>query len=221
MEKIKLFVIDDHKLFVEGIISLLGDEQHFHVVGFANSGVEFLNNSLHEDVDVYLLDINMPEISGIELARKIREKQGKAGILAITMYDDFDYVEKMIKSGVTGYILKSASIQELTQAIETVARGEKFFGREIREFLFNKIGSQTSLKDNDLISSDTGKLTRRETEILILIAKEFSTRQIAEKLFISERTVETHRKNIFSKTNAKTLIGLSKYAIQHGIVAIE
>lgn len=220
MERIKIFIIDDHKLFVEGISSLLSDDPRFEVVGYALSGNEFLK--IHEDLDigVYLLDINMPEISGVELARQIKESKPDAKILALTMYEDFSYVEKMIKSGAAGYVLKSASLPELSKAIEVVASGKKYFGDEIQEMVFNKISGK-SVMDEKSSTSDELSLTKREIEILSLIAKEFTTQQIAEKLFISERTVETHRKNIFSKTKAKSVIGLSKLAIQQGYVDLE
>lgn len=222
MKKIKIFIVDDHKLFVEGICSLLSDEERFEIVGYTTSGHELLKNAGKLDVNVFLVDIKMPEISGIELTQEIIRLKPDAKILALTMYDDFNYVEKMIKSGASGYILKSAGLQELSNAIETVALGNKFFGKEIQEIVFNKIEGKFSLGEKDaLTDSDQVKLTQRETEIIALIASEYTTQQIAEKLFISERTVETHRKNIFSKTKAKSVIGLSKYAIQHGIVKLD
>ncbi len=218
MEKLKLFVVDDHKLFVEGIVSLLSDEPEFEVTGYALSGAAFLAIEEKIEVDVYLIDINMPGISGIELTRRLKEIKPAARILILTMYDDFKYVGMMIKSGASGYILKSANLQELTRAIQMVGQGHKYFGQEIQEMMFSKFGSNDP--DDEAFSDGKGqaKLTRREVEILSLIAREYSSRQIAEKLFISERTVETHRKNILSKTNAKTVVGLSKYAIRHGII---
>ncbi len=222
MKKIKIYVVDDHKLFVEGICSLLSDEECFEIVGYNTSGPEFLKTAGELDVNVFLVDINMPEISGIELTQELIRLKPDAKILALTMYDDYNYVEKMIKSGASGYILKSAGLQELSTAIETVASGNKIFGKGIQEIVFNKIEGKFSLGEKDTFT-DGGqvKLTPRETEILALIASEYTSQQIAEILFISERTVETHRKNIFSKTKAKSVVGLSKYAIQHGIIRLD
>jgi DNA-binding NarL/FixJ family response regulator len=217
MDTIKIYVIDDHKLFVEGIYSLLSDEPGFELMGYSLSAKEFLEIADNVKADVYLVDINMPEITGIELTRMIREMQPDARILALTMYEDFQYVEKMIKSGAHGYILKAANLHELIKAITSVAKGEKFLGQEIQDVVFNKIGSLEALETPD--DDVKGLLTPREKEILALIAKEYSNPEIAEKLFISERTVETHRKNIFSKTGAKSVIGLIRYAIQHNIVS--
>ncbi len=164
----------------------------------------------------------MPDISGIELTKKIKEHKPAARILAVTMYDDYRYIEKMIKSGASGYILKAANLKELITAINTVAKGEKFLGNEIQQVLFNKIGSDDRMKtEAERQQHDKALLSKREIEILSLIAKEYNNQQIAEKLFISERTVETHRKNIFSKTKVRTVIGLVKYAIKQGLIDYE
>jgi two-component system nitrate/nitrite response regulator NarL len=222
MERIKIFIVDDHKLFVEGISSLLSYGSDFEVVGFSLSGHEVLRIMDQIVADVFLIDINMPEISGIELTRQLRKKKPDAKVLALTMYDSIEYVEKMIKSGAIGYILKTASLQELSTAIRTVAQGRRFFGEDMQEMLFNRIGNG-GMENNPTTPSvnEKASLTKREIEILSLIGKEFTTQQIAAKLFISERTVETHRKNIFSKTRAKSVIGLSRYAIKHGYINFE
>jgi DNA-binding NarL/FixJ family response regulator len=217
MKSIRIFIVDDHKLFVEGLISLLSDDTDFVIVGYSLSANEFLSIYKHQDVDIYLMDINIPDIPGTQLAAIVKNDKHDAKILALTMYDDFDYVEKMISSGANGYILKSASIEELAHAIRTVASGNKYFGNEIQDIVFNNIVGKSKSK-NQGTESDLTLLTKREKEIISLIAQEYTTHQIAEKLFISERTVETHRKNIFSKTKAKSVIGLNKFAIKHGII---
>lgn len=220
MEKINVFIIDDHRLFADGISMLLADEPRFNILGYISSSKEFIERIGDLPAHVYLVDINIPEISGIEITKKIKEIRPQAKVLALTMYDDYDYIEKMVKNGADGYVLKSATIKELSTAILTLASGNKFFGAEIQEILFNKIGNKDVKEQEDnTIVKHKAKLTKRETEILILIAREYSTQQIAEKLFISERTVETHRKNIFAKTKAKSIIGLSKYALQNGLIS--
>jgi DNA-binding NarL/FixJ family response regulator len=220
MERIRITVIDDHKLFVDGICSLLADDEQFQIVESQLSPIKFLNKFEKGMADVYLVDINMPEMSGIELARKVMDKDPQAKILALTMFDEFQYVEDMIKSGASGYVLKSASLEELTDAVITVSSGKKYFGNSIQEMMFNKIRGKTSEENTSQTNPEQIKLTKREIEILTLIVKEYTTGQIADKLFISERTVETHRKNIFSKTKAKSVIGLSKYAIKSGIIKL-
>jgi DNA-binding NarL/FixJ family response regulator len=223
MNNVSVFIIDDHKLFVEGLCSLLADLQGFEITGFSMNPVDFLDKIDQHTADVYLVDINMPQLSGVQLTRKLKEWNPTIKILALTMYDEYEYVEKMIMAGASGYILKSASIQELTQAIRTVAEGAKFLGSDIQEVLFNKVEKSnaelyTRSYSNNIEPDAT--LTKREIEILILISKELTTQQIAEKLFISERTVETHRKNIFSKTKAKSVIGLSRYAEKYGYISV-
>jgi DNA-binding NarL/FixJ family response regulator len=161
----------------------------------------------------------MPQLSGVEVTAQLKKRYPEAKILALTMYDEYEYVEKMIVAGASGYILKSASIQELTHAIQMVAQGLKYLGSEIQNVLFNRVEKRNTGLDGSGMQQDTRPevtLTKREIEILVLIAKELTTPQIAERLFISERTVETHRKNIFSKTKAKSIIGLSKFAEKYG-----
>jgi DNA-binding NarL/FixJ family response regulator len=216
--KARIYIVDDHKLFVQGVISLLSDETDLEITGYSLSALDFLAGVEKLDVDVYLMDINMPDITGIELTRKLKDIKPEARVLALTMYDDFEYVENMIKSGADGYILKTASLEELSLAIKTVARGIKFFGNEIQEIVFNKIGGKGSANNPTSTSDDQANLTKREMEIISLIAKEYTTQEIAEKLFISTRTVETHRKNILSKTRVKSIIGLLKFAEQRGIL---
>lgn len=218
MKRMKIYIIDDHKLFAEGLSSLLVDDLEFDVIGYSLSASDYLSIADKINADIFLVDINMPDMSGIQLTRKIKQIQPKAKILALTMFGTFEFVEKMIKNGASGYILKTISHEELIRAIRTVAKGEIFFGNDIQKIIYNEIGGIEKMLDKGFHSnSDSPSLTNREKEILALIAKEYTTEQIAEKLFISERTVETHRKNIFSKTGAKSVVGLIRYAVQNGI----
>lgn len=220
MNRIKTYLIDDHKLFVEGISSLLEEEPTIELIGYSYSASEFLEKPDALEADVHLIDINMPEISGVELTRMIKDIRPEAKILALTMYHDFEYVERMIKSGADGYILKAADLHELVDAIRAVYKGEKFLGHEINEVVFHKIGSLEALESSAKKTSKS-LLTVREKEILALVAKELSNTDIANKLYISERTVETHRKNIFSKIGAKSIIGLIRYAVENDIVSFD
>ncbi len=218
MEKIRVYIIDDHKLFVEGIYSLISEETDLEVTGYSLLARDYLAKADQVGADVYLVDINMPEISGIELTHMIRERDPDAHVLALSMYDDIQFVEKMIRSGAIGYIQKAASMEELIKAIRTVAKGEKYLAQDIQDTVFSTLGNLSKLQDPE---EPENRLTRRELEVLQLIAKDYSTAEIADKLFISERTVETHRKNIFSKTDARTVIGLIRYAVKHGIINLD
>ncbi len=215
MKKIKLFLIDDHKLFIKGIISIFEENREIEVIGHAYSAKQYLNEPPVSEPDVILMDINMPDMTGIELTRIIKEKNPKAKILALSMFEDILYIQKMIQSGANGYVLKSADMQVLIEAIKTVANGGKFWDAEIRNTILEKVGAIDSEEFKDL---NQNKLSKRELEILNLITKEFSNSQIAEKLFISELTVETHRKNIMAKTKTRNAAGLVKFAIREGLV---
>jgi len=218
MEKIRVYIIDDHKLFVEGIVSLISEETDLEVTGYSLLARDYLAMADQVEADVYLVDINMPEISGIELTDMIIERNPDAHVLALSMYDDIQFVEKMIKSGAIGYIQKAASMEELIRAIRTVAQGQRYLAQDIQDTIFSTLGNLGKLQAPE---ETENKLTKRELEVLQLVAKDYSTAEIADKLFISERTVETHRKNIFSKTDARTVIGLIRYAVKHGIINLD
>lgn len=215
MKKIKLFLIDDHKLFIKGIMSIFEENSEMEVVGYAYSAKQYLDESNITESDVILMDINMPEITGIELTRMIKDKNPNVKILAITMFEDILHIQKMIHSGANGYVLKSADMQVLIDAIKTVFNGGTFWDAEIRNTILEKVGYIDSEDFKDL---NRNKLSKRELEIIYLITKEHSNSEIAEKLYISERTVETHRKNIMAKTKTKNTAGLVKRAITEGWV---
>jgi len=218
MNTIKIFLVDDHKLFIEGIISLLSEEDCLQFVGYSLNPAEVRDKVDEIDADVFIIDINMPEMSGITLTKFIMDKKPDSKILALTMYNDYRHIEKMIKSGALGYSQKSDNIEELIKAIKTVARGRKFICESIQQTIVNNIGSIHKMEETEIVSKS--KLTEREMEVLLLIIKEYNNREIAEKLFISRQTVETHRKNIFSKANTSSAVGLLKYAIKEGIIQV-
>lgn len=219
MDVTKIYLVDDHKLFVEGIISLISEEADMETVGFSLSPVSFLERAGEIRADVFLVDINMPEMSGIDLTRELCHKLNEPKILALTMYDDLQHAEQMIQNGARGYILKTASLSELINAIRVVADGGIYLSKDMQKVLFP--GMQRHGSAEQSLHEQERLLTPREVEILSLIAREMSTEQIAKKLFISERTVETHRKNLLVKTNARSVVGLIKFAIQHKIVSYE
>ncbi len=218
MDPVKIYIIDDHHLFIEGLYALLSDEKCLKIIGYSMDPNNFLDNLNQIEADVFLVDINMPEMTGIALSKLIMDKKPEARILALTMYNDYRHIEKMIKSGALGYSLKSDNIKELVKAIKSVARGKKFISESIQETVVSKIGNIHRIEEAEDIRKSS--LTKREVEILMLITKEFSNKQIAEKLFISERTVETHRKNIFAKTNTNSAMSLLKHCIKEGIIQV-
>lgn len=216
MNKFKLLLVDDHRLMLDGLISLLEDESCIESIKGTTSGSEALKILENEKIDVLMADINMPEMSGLELTKLVCERFPDTKVLGLSMYNDNIMIAKMIEAGAMGYVLKSTNISELSEAICTIASGKRFLSREVQDIIMQGIYNSDSTISN--IQPNVIKLTLRESEVLKLIIKEFSNLQIADKLFISERTVETHRKNVFMKTKQKTIVGLIKYAIENNLV---
>jgi two-component system, NarL family, nitrate/nitrite response regulator NarL len=209
--KILLGLVDDHQIVIDGLLSLLKDEPRFEFV-FATTYSKDVPGKLRlTPVDILLTDIMMPGMPGNELAKEVKKEFPQTKILALSMSGEGSVVSEMINNAdISGYVLKNIGKQELVNAIEKIAAGGIYFSDEVLEEL-QKISNRK--KENE-----EAHLTGREVEIIRLIEKEYSNKQIAETLFISERTVETHRKNIFRKTNTGSVIGLVKYAYEHRLI---
>ena len=214
MTVIKVLIADDHKIFREGIISLLKERKDIEIVGEAETGKEVIAILQKQAVDVVLLDINMPEMNGLDTAAIILEQFPKSHILVFSSYDDDRFILKMLQIGVCGYVLKTTSSKELINAIKTIAHGDSFYCKEVAL----KIKEQFARKKNKSNQSDE-LLTERETEILKLVAKGFTNNLIAEKLFISPRTVDTHRRNLMQKLKVHNAVELTRYAQKHKIIS--
>ncbi len=212
---IHVLVVDDHQLIIDGLKSLLQDESGIEFAGGANNLTQAIDFVKSNKVNVVLVDINMPGGNGIETTLKIKEIKPDVQVIALTMHEDFTMIRQMIDAGASGYILKRTNMNEVLEAIRVVASGGKYLGRFVQNILFNNLSEsyqEVEQKNmNDILST-------REKEILGLISKEMSNAEIAEKLFISERTVETHRRNIFTKTNTKSIVGLIKFALKHHLI---
>ncbi len=203
----RIFIVDDHQMVIDGLQSLLQNIRTICIVGFSNNPLDVLDNLATIPTDILITDINMPQLNGIALTKLVKAKFKDIKIICLSMYSDDISVREMIDAGVSGYIFKNTGKQELLNAIETVAKGENYFSAEIN-------GEVLNLDPNNTPE----RLTRREIGILKLIEREMNNKQIAEQLFISERTVETHRKNIFRKTDTQNVIGLLKYAYNHHLI---
>jgi DNA-binding NarL/FixJ family response regulator len=203
----RIFIVDDHQMVIDGI-NLMLEGTGFTVVGESTKPLLVCNAMDGIEVDILITDVGMPEMSGVELSRAIRSKFPNVRILALSMFGDSQIVAEMIDAGISGYILKNAGKKELIEALTKIAEGQNYFGQEITLQLMR------SFKRNQ----EEIKLTDREIEIIRMIEKDMTTRDIAETLFISERTVETHRKNILHKTNTQTVVGLLKYAYERKII---
>lgn len=209
-------IIDDHQLIIDGIRSLLQDEPGIEFIAGARNLPEAIEVIKKTEVDVALVDISMPEISGVEITRKIKEIRQPVSVIALTMHEDVQMITQMIEAGASGYIFKRTSMNEVIEAIRTVAGGEKYLSKSVQAVLMDNIRQRNEKPET--VHTPAAKLSVRELEILNLLAQELSNEEIARKLFISERTVETHRRNIFTKTQTKTVVGLIRYAISEGLI---
>lgn len=201
---IHLAIAEDHQALIDGIKLLLQYEESISIVGTANDGEELLKIVTLKQPNVVLMDIKMPKMDGIEATKKIKKKYPHIHILAFTMFEQQAAIEQMLAAGASGYILKNSSLDLVLKAIKTVAKGEKYFDSNID---LNAL--QLKKKSNN-----KSLLTRRQIEILELIALGKTTREIAEKLFIGEQTVATHRKNIMRVLNLKGKGELLRYALE-------
>ena len=209
---IKIIITDDHDVIIDGLMALLSTENDIQIVGRANNGKQLLDIIKNKPVDLIILDIEMPEMNGVEAAEKIKEKFPELKILVLTMYNTPDFIANLLRHGIDGYILKNSRKKELLQAIRSVMMGRSFYAPEVTEMMMDSFRQEKYNKKN------TPVLTPREKEIIRLITEEYTSREIGEKLFISFHTVERHRKNIIAKLGVKNVAGLVKYAIRNGLV---
>lgn len=207
-DSIKIFIVDDHQMVIDGLKSLIGNEKVFTICGESTTATNVMQELAIAQPDILLTDISMPGTSGVELTRLVRRQEPRIKILALSMYGDTHVISEMIDAGIDGFILKNTGQAELLEALTKLAAGQKYYTPEITHQLMR------SVKD----TKEGNSLTDREIEIIRLIEQEYSNKQIADMLFISERTVETHRKNIFRKTNTQTVVGLLKYSYERKII---
>lgn len=214
--KIRIMIADDHWLVLDGIVSLLRKEKSIQVTDTAGDGLQALEMMRRNNYDVCLLDINMPKLDGLETVREIKKEKPSCRILVLTNYNDEEIITEMLHLGVSGYVLKNSSRQELVEAIRKVAAGGLYFSDEVYHTVIKSFQGNPDNKKAKIEELVT--LTKRETEIVILLAREYTNDEIAEELNISYRTVETHRKNIMQKTESHNLAGLLKFAYSNGII---
>lgn len=212
---IKIMIVDDHLILINGIKSLLENVKNIIVVAEAGNGKEALEVLKTKDVDVVLLDIEMPVMNGLEAARIITEEYPGTNILTLTSFGEKAIVKKMMEAGAKGYVLKNITKDILIEAIITVSKGEEYLSSETELTLLKTKTEEIISSPKRNTSADI--LTKRETEILRLIAEGFSNNEIAPKLFISEKTVKAHRENIMGKLKVHNVAGLVRFAIENGL----
>lgn len=211
---IKILIADDHKVFREGIISILNEVEDITIIAQAGDGNEVMEQLKEVQPDLILMDISMGDTSGIDTTKLVKAAYPEIKVLVLSMHAEKAYIVKMLEVGALGYLLKDAGKEEMIRAIRTVAEGNTYYSQKVSSAIIEHIRSPQKLN----IKKQGIRLTKRETEILKLIAEEYSNPEIAEKLFISIRTVDTHRRNLLEKLGMKNTAGLVKYAIKHGII---
>ena len=218
MSKTTILVVDDHSLVREGIITMLSVYDDFDIIGDAESGEEALVKIESLLPDVVLLDINMPGMNGIETAKQIIQDFTSVKIIILSMEVTQDHISEAIKAGVSGYLAKDTKKEILAEAIRKVMTGEQFFGEKVSQVIFKGFYKQSK---GERVASENKVLSKREVEVLQQIASGLSNREIADKLFISIRTVDAHRNHIMQKLNLKSTAQLVKYAIKEKLIDLD
>jgi DNA-binding NarL/FixJ family response regulator len=212
MNRIKVLLVDDHQLIIDGLKSLLKNTDEIVVAAEANNGREALRILDLLEIDVVLMDIDMPVMNGIDTLKEMQKLNSRFKVIILSMHQEAGMIKSLMSIGAHGYLLKSCAQDELISAIRKVAAGQQFFSPEVTLSLLNPT------PNSPLNTNQPELLTDRETEILKLIAEGFSNKEIGSKLFISHRTVDTHRTNLMKKLNSSNIAGLISYAIKNGIV---
>lgn len=211
MQKINVFIVDDHQVVLDGLSSILSRFEDVNLMGQAMNGLDALEFLGKNNVDVAIIDINLPGMDGVDLCKAIKTNHPDYKVLALTTFNEVSFITRIMKCGASGYLLKNTSGEELIEAIRKAHAGEQYLSKEVQATL---ISSSFGKKEESFIP----KLTRREKEVLKLIIDEMTTKEIAEKLFISVATVETHRLHLLNKLGARNTAGLVKTAIQKGLI---
>ena len=210
--RISVYLVDDHPLVVEGVKKLLSHDERIEVVAHASNGPEALRQLRHyPEVSLAIVDMNMPEMSGIELTQALRRQYPHVRVLMLSMDYEYDGVKELLAAGGSGYLLKNTSREEITAAVREIVAGRTFFSPAVGATLLQQFAPPLPV---ELVAAPT----TRELEVLRLIALEYTNGEIADQLCISERTVETHRKNLMAKTHSKTVVGLIQYALRRKLL---
>jgi len=215
---IRTILVDDHAIIREGIHLLLQQEADIEIVDQAGNGQELLDKLAEIPADVVLMDINMPIMGGEEATRLVRKQFPRTQILILSMLDHEAYISRMLEAGAAGYILKNAGKEEIVYGIRTVAAGRQFLCSELGLQLLHKLQGTGNTTPVGEPAKKESILSRRELEVLKLISEGLTTSEIADKLYNSKRTIETHRQNMMEKTQVKNTASLIKYALSHGLI---
>jgi len=213
-DEFKIFIVDDHEIFRNGLKMVLEKLKYLEIVGEASNGKDFIEALNKCKPDIVLLDIEMPVMNGIEAAQKALEIMPDLNIIVLTMFNEDEYIQNMFDIGVKGFLMKNINKETLDKAIQTIINGGNYYSEELFKFFTKQIGKE---KKTETIQID---FTRREKEILQLICEGLSNKEIADVLFVSERTVVGHKTNLLAKTDCKNSMSLMSFAIKNKLVVI-
>lgn len=210
MSNVKLLVVDDHPMLRGGIVSLFNDRANMNVIGEAQNGAEAISNIEKERPDVVLMDINIDGKLDVATTEQIKLRWPDVKVVAFSMHDEALVIRRMLKAGASGYLLKNAPHDELVRAVESVTRGESYYSQEVLDVMTHTLTTEEEELGADIT------LSNREKEVLHYVAKEFTNQEIADKINISLRTVETHKRNLIKKLRVKNVVGLVRFALEQG-----
>lgn len=209
---LRVMIVDDHEIFRKGLAMVINKAKNAKVVAEAGNGQEFLDIIEKEKIDLVFMDIEMPVMNGIEATKTALQKYPELKIVALSMFGEEEYLQQMVDAGVKGFLLKNIGKDDLYRAMQCISEGKNYFSEELLQFFTRKYIQQPKQEASDV------NLTKRELEILQLIAEGFTDSEIADKLFISQRTVNGHRASLIAKTGSKNTVNLLTYAIKNGLV---
>lgn len=216
---IEVYVVDDHQIVIDGIKDMLSDHEEIEVVGQAHDGASFIKSLEEKQPDVVLLDLSMPGMDGMDVAKYVKKHYPQVAVLVISMHKSGTYAEELMKTGVEGYILKNTDKSSLVNTILKVADGSTVYDTElIAEIVANRRKDHFSDPEAKRKEIDDYGLSDREVQVIRLMCKDFSTSEMADELALSEHTIKTHRKNLLKKIGARSVAGAVRFAFEHGLV---
>ncbi len=217
-DKITVHIADDHQILIDGVIAVLGLEEDIEVVGYSLNGLEVLDWFHEHSADVLVLDINMPKLDGIEVLKRFQKYDDVPQVVILSSYDDIKLIKEVLGMGALGFVPKKSAGEHIVQAIRNVSKGQQYFSEEVKEKMMKTLMGKPMHDKTSPEGMLMNSLTRREYQILKLIAQQYTTKEIAEELHVSDSTVETHRKNLIKKVNVKNSVGLAIFAMKNEII---